>query len=328
MRVVADSSPDRAWLRWATPLGWLELAHPLTEPRILPIVLSYVLAVVLGGLAVLLVRARDTGAGLLADSGGRRSRTRGLDGATGLALRLARGTAWSWGIGLALFGGLIGLVARTASQAMADSDTGDVLGGLGVDDTGTTAYVGVLFVILTVALAAAAAGRVAAIREEEATGRVENILVRPVTRPQWLLGRLGVAVGILVLGASATSLGAWAAGQAGDLGVGFADLAKAGANCVPAAVFVLGAGTLVYGFWPRQAATLSYSYVAAAFLVEFVGSAVELPSWVLNLSVLHHVAPVPAVEADLTSAAAMVLLGLVLGALGVVGFARRDVVPA
>ncbi len=40
IRVVADSSESLRWLRWATPLGWLELAHPLTEPHLLPILLA------------------------------------------------------------------------------------------------------------------------------------------------------------------------------------------------------------------------------------------------------------------------------------------------
>ncbi len=325
VRVVADSSADRAWLRWATPLGWLETAHPLTEPRMLPIALSYALALLLCLAAVALVRVRDTGAGLLAASGGRRSRTRGLGGPLGLAVRSARGAAWSWAIGLGLFGVLIGLVARTAAEAMADSTAGGTLVGLGLQESGTLAYVGVLFLILAVALAAMAAGRVAAIRDEEATGRLDAVLVRPITRSRWLSGQAVVGLGVLVLGAASAVLGTWVAGQAGDLGVGFPDLARAGANAVPAACFVLGLGILLFGLVPRAAVTLTYSYVAAAFLMEFVGSAVALPVWLLDLSVLHHVRPVPAVAADVGSAAVLLVGGAVLTLVGVVAFGRRDV---
>lgn len=328
VRVVADSSDNRAWLRWATPLGWLELAHPLTEPRIVPILLSYVLAVLLGLVAVILVPRRDAGTGVLGGSERRRSRTTGLSGPIGLAARLAQGAAFAWAVGLGLFGILIGLVARTAAEAMADSDTSALLEGFGLAEVGTRAYVGVLFVILTVALASAAAGRVAAMREEEATGRLEHTLVRAVGRPRWLGGQLCVAFGILLLGASATVVGAWIAGRAGNLGVGLEDLARAGANCLPPAVFVLGAGTMIFGFLPRMAVTLTYSYVAGAFLMEIVGSAVALPSWVLNVSVLHHVAPVPAVAADVRSAMVMLIMGVVMAALGILGFGRRDIEAA
>ena len=39
-------------------------------------------------------------------------------------------------------------------------------------------------------MATAAAGQVAATREEEAASRLDNLLVRPVGRGRWLAGRL------------------------------------------------------------------------------------------------------------------------------------------
>jgi polyether ionophore transport system permease protein len=328
VRVVADSSEGLRWLRWATPLGWLELAHPLTEPHLMPILLPYVVALVLGTLAWTLVGARDTGAGLLAEAGARRARTGLLGNQLGLAVRLARGPALAWALGMGLFGMLIGLVARTAAQAMADSTGGDLLGQLGIEESGTRAYVGVSFVLITLALTSAAAGQVAATREEEAAGRLDNLLVRPVGRGRWLAGRLTASVGVLLLAAAAAVLGTWAAGSVGGLGVGVGDLAAAGVNTVPAAVFILGAGTLAHGVLPRMAVTLTYTLVAASFLLEVVGAAVALPSWLLNLSVLHHVAPAPAVSPNWSSAAVLVALGVLLAACGAAALSRRDVESA
>ncbi len=137
-----------------------------------------------------------------------------------------------------------------------------------------------------------------------------------------------MSVGVLLLAGSAAVLGTWAAGNAGGLGVGVGDLAAAGANTIPAAVFVLGAGTLAHGLIPRMAVTLTYTLVAASFLLEVVGSAVALPSWVLNLSVLHHVAPAPAVSPDWRSAGVLVALGVLLAAGGAIALRRRDVESA
>ena len=314
--MVADSSEGLRWLRWATPLGWLELAHPLTEPHLLPILLPYAVALALGTLAWTLVGARDTGAGLLAEAGARRARTRLLGSPLGLAVRLAQGPALAWALGLALFGMLIGLVARTAAQAMADSTGGDLLGQLGIEESGTRAYVGVSFVFITLALTTAAAGQVAATREEEAASRLDNLLVRPVGRGT-LAGREVDGVRRrAAAGGRGCGPGHLGRGNAGGLGVGVGDLAAAGANTIPAAVFVLGAGTLAHGLLPRMAVTLTYTLVAASFLLEVVGSAVALPSWVLNLSVLHHVAPAPAVSPDWTSAGVLVALGVLLAAGG------------
>ena len=328
IRVVADSAAGLRWLRWVSPLGWLELAHPLTEPHLLPILLPYAVAVALGILAWALVGVRDTGAGLLAAAGSRRARTGMLGNPLGLAVRLGEGLALAWALGLGLFGMLIGLVARTAARAMADSTGVDVLSQLGIEESGTRAYVGVAFVFITLALTTAAAGQVAGSRDEEASSRLDTLLVRPVGRGRWLAGRLTVSLGVLVLGATAAVLGTWAAGTAAGLGVGIGDLTAAGVNTIPAAVFILGAGTLAHGVLPRLAVALTYTVVAASFLLEVVGAAVALPSWLLNLSVLHHVAPAPAVSPNWLSASVLVALGVLLAAGGAAALCRRDVEPA
>ncbi len=328
IRVVADSAPDLRWWRWWTPLGWLEEVRPLTGAVVLPLVLMWLLAVVLGVVAVGLVTRRDTGEGLWGVRATARPRTVLLTGPFGLAVRLARGQAVSWALGLAGFGGLIGLVARTASDAMASSTGAEVLSRLGVDDVGARAYTGVSFVFATLALSLVAAGQVATMRDEEASGRLDAVLTRPVGRWRWLAGRWTVACGVLVLAAAAVVLGTAVAGSVGDLGVATGDLIVAGANVVPAAVFVLGLGVLLFGVVPRLAVAVTYAYVAGSFLLETVGAAVELPGWLLNLSVLHHVAPAPAVDPDWPAAGLLVGIGVVTAVVGGLVFARRDLQEA
>lgn len=324
VRVVADSRPSLNGLRWATPLGWLELARPLTDPDPWPLVLAYGTAVLLAVGAVALVARRDVGAGLVVSEDTARARVAVLRGPTGLAARLARGSAIGWAVGLGGFGLLIGLVARTAAEAMADAADQDVLGGLGITETGTTAYVGVSFVFITVGLAVAAAGQVSAARDEEESGRLDTLLAAPVSRWSWLAGRAAVAAGVLVLGAASAVVGAWLAGRVSDLGVPPSDLLTAGVNTLPAALFVLGLGLLLLGLIPRLAGPLTYSIVAGSFLLEIVGSAVELPEWVLALSVLHHVEPAPAVDPDWAAAAVLVGLGVALAVAGGAALRIRD----
>lgn len=325
IRVAADSDPDMRWLRWATPLGWLELAAPLTEPNPWPVVLMVVAAVTLGAVALDLSRRRDLGAGLVGGRDAGRARTGLLGGPWGLAARLARGAAISWAVGMGSFGLLIGLVARTASNAMAESTGGELLGGLGIGDTGTRAYVGLSFVLVTVALATAAAAQVAATRDEEGSGRLDAVLVRPVSRTRWLAGRLAAAVGILGTAVTALVAGTWVGGQVGGLSIAGGDLAVAGVNALPAALLVLGAGTLLHGLVPRRAVALTYAGVAFSFLLEIVGGAVGLPEWVLVVSVFHHVEPVPAVDPDWPVALVLLAVGAAMAVLGGLALGRRDV---
>jgi polyether ionophore transport system permease protein len=324
IRVVADSTPDLRWLRWWTPLGWLEEIRPLTGAEVLPLALTWLLAVVLGGLAVWLVARRDTGEGVWSADSSARPRTALLTGPLGLAVRLARGQALSWALGLVGFGALIGLVARTASEAMASSTGTELLGRLGVEDAGARAYTGVSFVVVTLALGLVAAGQVAALRDEEASARLDVVLTRPVGRLRWLAGRAIVACGLVVVASAAAVTGAAVAGSVGDLGVATGDLVVAGVNAVPAALLVLGLGVLVFGTAPRAAAPLTYAYVAGSFLLETVGAAVELPGLLLDLSVLHHVAPAPAVDPDWRAAGVMVVIGTLAAVVGGLAFTRRD----
>jgi len=324
VRVVADSTPDLSWLRWWTPLGWLEEVRPLTEFAVLPLLLMWLLAAALGVLALWLVTRRDTGEGVWSADSSARPQTALLTGPFGLAVRLARGPAVSWALGLAGFGALIGLVARTASEAMASSTGTELLGRLGVEDAGARAYTGVSFVFVTLALGLVAAGQVAALRDEEASARLEVVLTRPVSRLRWLAGRVAVACGLVVLAAGAAVVATAVAGSVGDLGVAPGDLVVAGVNAVPAALLVLGLGILAFGVVPRGAATVTYAYVAGSFLLETVGAAVELPELLLDLSVLHHVAPAPAVDPDWGAAGVMVAVGIVAAVAGAIAFTRRD----
>ena len=77
-------------------------------------------------------------------------------------------------------------------------------------------------------------------------------------------------------------------------GLSAATLFSTGLNAAPPAVLVLGLAVLGYGIAPRWTAGIGYGVVAWSFLVELIGAMVAAPSWVLELSLLHHVAPAPA----------------------------------
>jgi ABC-2 type transport system permease protein len=87
---------------------------------------------------------------------------------------------------------------------------------------------------------------------------------------------------------------------------------------------VLGAGTLAHGLAPRRAAALSYALVAWSFVVEMLGSTGTGSRLLLDLSVFHHVALVPAAEFRVGGAVALLGLGAVGMLAGVALFRRRD----
>jgi ABC-2 type transport system permease protein len=111
-------------------------------------------------------------------------------------------------------------------------------------------------------------------------------------------------------------------------GVGLGRLAEAGLNTAPPALFVLGAGGLVYGLRPRLATATAYGLVTWSFLVEFIGSVLRTPGWVLDTSLLTHISPVPATEPNWTATIWLAGLGLAGALVGIATFQRRDLVSA
>ncbi len=325
IRIVADASPGLHWARWLSPLGWAEQLHPLTSPD--PIMFAPIAActAILVAAAIALAARRDLGAGVIPARDTSRSRLR--VGALGLAWWLSRPAIIGWAAGLAVLGLVGGLVAPAAAKAISSSaDIRHVIGRLGAQP-GSAAYLGIIYLIGATLTCFAAASQISATHSEEADGHAGHLLARPVRRRHWLAGRLAVAAALIVTASLAAGLAGWAGLASQHTGLGFAMLVKAGLNIAPPALFVLGAGCLGYGAWPRLGAPVAYGLVAWSFLIELL-AAVVTSRWLLDTSVLHHIQPVPAAQPDWTSAAWLTGLGILAAATGTALFSRRDLTGA
>ena len=121
-----------------------------------------------------------------------------------------------------------------------------------------------------------------------------------------------------------TGLSAWIGAAISGAAVSLPTLLAAGVNVVPAGIFVLGIGTLVHGLAPRFAVAAAYGVVAWSFLVEFVGSSLGAGHWLLDLSLLHHLAGAPPDAVRGSSVAALIAIGIAAAVVGALAFARRD----
>jgi ABC-2 type transport system permease protein len=327
LRMVADSGTGLGWLRWASPLGWVEELQPLTAPHPLALLPIVGLIAVLGFLAVRLAGERDLGSSMLDDHARSAPHTRLLSGPSGLDLRLARPTLAGWGVGIAAYGLVLGLVAKSAGSAISSSSSltraFSRLGAIGAE-----AYLGVAFLLMAVLVAFVASGQISSARAEEAEGRLDHLLVRPVSRWSWLVGRLGVVTVVLLLGGLVAGVFTWLGAASQQSGVSFGTVLQAGLNVVPPAVCILGLGALVFGIWPRASTVATYGVLVWSFLVELVGGIVGLNHWVLDTSVFHQMAAAPAVSPDWTSGGVLLAVGVVAGLAGVIAFNFRDLQSA
>ena len=260
LRMVADSGTGLGWLRWASPLGWIEELQPLTSPHPLALLPIGGLVAVLTLFTVRLAGARDLGASTFPDRARSAPHTRLMFGALGLDIRLARSGLAGWGVGIAAYGLVLGLVARSAGSAIAASSSlTRAFSRLGA--VGAEAYLGVAFLLMGVMVAFVAAGQISATRGEEAEGRLDNLLVRPLSRLSWLAWRLLVAVLAVVAGGLIAGLFTWLGAASQHSGVSFANVFEAGLNVVPPAVCILGIGAScsASGLGHRQSPLTAFS---------------------------------------------------------------------
>ncbi|MGO9658519.1 MAG: hypothetical protein ACLP7F_09210 [Acidimicrobiales bacterium] len=325
LRLVADSGTSLAWLRWATPLGWVEELQPLTSPRPLALLPIVVLTAVLAGLAVYLAGHRDLASSVWPARSSTKARTWLLSGPTGLAARLAAPAAAAWAIAIAAMSLLEGFIAKQGGTALTTSASVQrALARLGARGGSAKAYLGLAFVVLAVMVAFVAAGQVSSARAEEADGRLDHLLVRPVRRSGWLAGRAGVGAALLVASGLLAGLFAWAGAASQSAGVGVGTLLEAGANVVPPSLCLLGLGLFALGAWPRAAGAVTYGLLAWSLLIEIAAGAVSSDHWVLDTSVFHQMASAPATAPDWASGAILVLVGAAATVLGAVALNRRD----
>ena len=325
LRMMADSTAGLTWLHWMTPFGWIEQLQPLTHPRPLLLVPIVGLTAVMAALAISLAGARDLGSSTLPDRSSGKAHSALLSGYLGLTTRLIRPTILGWWGGVCAFAFLLGDSAKQAAQSLEGSPSIEAalrrLDGGGAE---VKAYLGLSFLIVSLLVVMIAAGQVTAARREEASGRVEHLLVRPVSRVRWMLGRLGISGAAVVLAGAFGGVFSWLGVASQGVAINFPSLLAAGLNSACAGLCLLGLGALVWGCAPRLTSVAVYGVLAWAFLVELLAGIVTSSHWLLDSSILHQLSPAPAVGPDWTSNAVLIAIGLGGALVGALVFSRRD----
>jgi ABC-2 type transport system permease protein len=325
LRVISDTWPAGAWLRWLTPLGWAEQMRPFTAPEPAVLLLFVAASVPLLWLASAMARKRDIGTGVLPARDTARPRLRLLSSPMAQALRMERSTLAVWMIGVTVFAVILGMISTSISTAGISKNFQDRLAKLGTGSIVTpSGYLSFVFIIFILGVCLFVCGQVGAARQEEAEQRIETLLALPVGRTGWLGGRLAVAAagaGVLSLLAGTVT---WLGTASQGVHISLPRLLEAGANCLPAAVLFLGISALAYAALPRASTAISYGLVGTAFLWYLVGALLGLPRWVVELTPFQHIGLVPTEAFRPGSAAIMVAVGAGAALAGLFVFRRRD----
>lgn len=314
-----------SWLSWFSPFAWAQQTRVFVELRWWPLAVSLAVPLVLFGLAGLLARRRDLGAGLRPAGQGPASAARGLLTPAGLAQRLLRGSLIAWGIGAFFFAVTMGALADSLDDMLAENPTlADWVALSGTDLTAE--FAGIILSYVLIAPIVLVVSGVLRLRAEEEAGRVEHALVGGHSRPGYLAGWIATVaaqtVAVTVIGGLGAGTGVWAAtGEVRWL----AELLLAALAALPAVLLIGAVAVALYGVRPRLAG-LAWVLVSWVALVLVLGELLDLPGWARGLSPLWHL---PALPAGDPAAAPLLVMGGLAGALvagGLAAFRRRDIV--
>jgi len=276
---------------------------------------------------VYLAGRRDLGAAVFADRDASRARLALLGGPLAAAVRLTRGATLAWLAAMVVFLAFYGALTNTAAKLLNDSASAQhAIASLAKasSEAGARAFLGIAFFMFMLILMAYAASAVGAMRNDEANGYLDNLLVRTVGRQRWWWGRVALALSVVLLAGLLAPVVIWLAMGSNHNGLAFGDLFRAGVNALPAAIFTLGVGLFALGVIPRLTTVIAYGVIAWSFVVQLLSSGTKLNHWVLDTSVFAHVAFAPAAYPKWQAGWMLVALGALLAAIGAWVFQRRD----
>jgi len=275
---------------------------------------------------VYMAGGRDLGASLIPDKDSRKHRTRFLNTPLQLALRESRGSIFGWMATLAATSIAMGAIAKAAGKAMAaTTGTQTFIKNITQNPAvGATTYIAVVFLMFMTAIMAMAAQAINSMREDEAEGYLDNLLTRPVSRMRWLGGRLLIVVASVFLAGVVTGLFSWFGSESQNTGIALGKMIEAGINAAIPAALIIGIGVLTLGLRPRWTSAVLYTVIGWSFLLEMIGPAIKLNHWVLDTSLLHHVALSPATDPRWSTAGILIGIGVVTLIAGAIAFNNRD----
>lgn len=316
--------PTGSWVSWLSPIAWAQQTRLFVDLRWWPLLLSVALTVLLLVAAVALSRRRDLGAGLRPARPGPAEAAAGLRSVTGMARHLLRGPALGWGTGLFLFALAMGSLANSLEDALGDLPPELQEWLVSNPDAMTESFASVMLAILVIGIVAQAVGAVLRLRAEDDSGRAALLLVAGASRSRLFLGWVAVVVAHAVLLTLLTGLGmglgvAVAIGSAGWV----TTMVGAALAYLPAVLLIAAVAAVLVG-WAPQWSALGWVLVLYSVVVVWFGPILRLPDWAMDLSPIELTPTVPADDLTATPLVVLGLGALLLGAVALAGFRRRD----
>jgi ABC-2 type transport system permease protein len=246
------------------------------------------------------------------------------------ALRAQGGASFWWLLGIVIWCGwcvlLIPSVLEPLKKAVAQSPNlaqlfsgSDIGTNAGFMSSVVFAFLPALVVIFAMTLALTWAG-------DLENGRLELVLGTPQSRQRMVLERFAAIFLLALLAPVLTWLAIVVGAHIANLSVDQGHVIAASFSLLPPALIMMGlvyvlAGRLRYGV----VLGILTAYITLTFLAEFLNTLLQLPSWLLALSIFHQYGSPITTGMDWGAFIGMTVVAMLLLVLGLVQFSYADI---
>jgi ABC-2 type transport system permease protein len=311
-------------ISWFSPIGWAQKTRPFADEAWWPFLVIVGCTGVLAGLAAVLARRRDLGAGLVPPRAGPAHAAPSLGTPVGLATRLQRGSLIGWSTGLLVLAMAYGSIADSINDFVEDNESlTDIIAAQG-GGTLVEQYLAMSFRVLALIGAGFAIQSALRIRAEETSTHAEQVLATPVSRLRFAGSHLTIAFGgsLVVLFLGGLAFGVSDAAVSADADAIWQSVIGMLAYA-PAVWVLIGLTTLLIGLAPRLG-VVPWAVLGGCFVVGMFGQLLDLPDWAEDLSPFQHVPQYPAADLDVVPILTLLAVAGGLTGLGLRAFRRRD----
>lgn len=323
IRAIGDVTNEA--LSWFSPLGWILRSEAYVNNYWWPILLTVAGAILLMALALYLSSIRDLGSGFLPSRAGKEKASRSLLSPFGLAFRLQRTGLIAWSAGLLLIGASYGSVLGDLELFFEDIDLMQQMIVQAEGFSLTEQFIPVLMAVMAILGTIPVLLAVLKLKTEEKNNRLEHVVSRAVSRNRLMGSYLTMAVLTAFIMLSLAGLGLGVVGNAmmeEQLSLGmFYGSALA---YLPAMLAMIGLGVVLIG-WAPNLTNAVWLYLTFSFVVIYFGGLFQFPEWLGKLTPYGYVSEIPIEEMNYLNAAILSVVAVVLTAIGMIGFNRRDI---
>jgi ABC-2 type transport system permease protein len=328
IRGAANSVTDWNWLKQLTPFGWTDLLNPVLDPQIGWIAPTMVFVLICLPIGLYLAGRRDLGSSILPQSSTARPHLYLLSSATAFSIRQNIGTFFWWCLGTLVYAGLLAAIAKIGADALASSPAFvNVISKLGgTHDDLVIAFLGFGGLFTALILLVMSAVSMGSIRQEEAKGYVDNLLIQPVRRSSWLAKRLVLIIGMTTIISLLTGYLIWQVATLQGVHIDLWIVTQNSIALIGTIILTIGIGAVFYGLFPRLASIAMYVVIVWAFVVDVLKSFFSLGDFIDKTSLLHYVSFAPTKSPDWPTFIVLVSIGFVLAIAGIILFSKRDII--